>query len=951
MATELTPEELPEPDLLACSFAAVHLRLGGVSDSCVIIKAEPAPSATAVVLADKPVKDLKSLVRRLEREKGQIQRDCTSAVLEMKAAVKKKSREVLTSVVAAERAAKQTNVELQRSKSDAKYFRNKAHVLLQSNKELEEQLHVLKKEHKESQLLALRSSRAAQTAAASSSSAKAAYKERASALRSLQNERKQHLDHISALEKLAYVSADLAEQREIEMDAARAEAGELEERLAEAEANAQQLQDDLAENAADRLEGEKLHKTTALITKALASKECALAEAKERLGHLQDEVARLRPPQVSIRLPDDVAADRTKRLYDQQDLDYLYNLFSDRKWNVKHITRALAEASLLKDVFETREVWELRLAWICKEMEQLRQGRWSVDQTIGLMIDAVLSYGDLQQLRVAFSLESSAGHDRSMHRVWLSNPHVHEIDEDGTTVGMRTLRFTRNTYVRMPEPIPPVEKVRLRFKEIEADLKIAVSEDGKIATHRFKDRLVNMHEEHIALGLIHPSCGSTREHVHDVTYCFDAFPVENISVEHAGVFSSSLQVPSQSEAFFRIISCATIKENNAELNRMHSTRKVDKDFNSISTSGKCLGSDGKTPIHFNLLICCDKKALEMLRGCAPGCAWCRCPKERRLAAAGWKLNNEPKTWKAAEAGLAKVCQHAFPEIWDVYAWAHLALPHEKLPRYCSVCKRRPHETVEEYEAELKAVAEQRADTTKAGQARWKAKRSTHGAAHFGQYLHEAPNLMFHMINAIPEIMHLDALNMAKQAWTKGFLVLLNEYFRDVVSGFIKGLGAALSVRAKPDGRTGSAWFKASVWASLVSGTDKVPAGLAGWFASILFYIATDHANKQTAFVSQAVAVGATSEEVMRANFGNKGQQFLDCARLFDAYKAWHDATHLDTPTDADREAVALKLAVTANRMMVAFKTVAKETGKTWVYHIALFIVPRTVRKYESCVAH
>ena len=84
---------------------------------------------------------------------------------------------------------------------------------------------------------------------------------------------------------------------------------------------------------------------------------------------------------------------------------------------------------------------------------------------------------------------------------------------------------------------------------------------------------------------------------------------------------------------------------------------------------------------------------------------------------------------------------------------------------------------------------------------------------------------------------------------------------------------------------------------------------------------------------------------MKAAYGNKGQQLLDCARLFDAYKAWHDATHMETPDDAQREAVALQLAVTANRMMVAFvKTVAKETGKTWVYHIALFIVPRTVRR-------
>ena len=83
---------------------------------------------------------------------------------------------------------------------------------------------------------------------------------------------------------------------------------------------------------------------------------------------------------------------------------------------------------------------------------------------------------------------------------------------------------------------------------------------------------------------------------------------------------------------------------------------------------------------------------------------------------------------------------------------------------------------------------------------------------------------------------------------------------------------------------------------------------------------------------------------MKRAYGTKGQNILDCARLFDSYKDWHDALHMDTPDDAARENAAFRLAITANRLMVRFKTVAKETGKTWVYHIALFIVPRTVRK-------
>ena len=199
-------------------------------------------------------------------------------------------------------------------------------------------------------------------------------------------------------------------------------------------------------------------------------------------------------------------------------------------------------------------------------MKRLNETHWSVDQTIGLMIDAVLSFGDLQRLRQAFSLRYDTDHDRCMHDVWLQGPQF-EADDEPLKVAGR-LRLSRAPAVRLPEPIPPIEKIRLRFKEIEKGLRIEVSEDGKVATHRFKDRLVGMHEEHKALGLIHPSCGTTPELAHFVTYTLDAFPVENMSIEHSGLFSSSLKVPSQSEAFFRILAAATIKETNSELNRM-----------------------------------------------------------------------------------------------------------------------------------------------------------------------------------------------------------------------------------------------------------------------------------------------------------------------------------------------------------------------------------------------
>ena len=48
---------------------------------------------------------------------------------------------------------------------------------------------------------------------------------------------------------------------------------------------------------------------------------------------------------------------------------------------------------------------------------------------------------------------------------------------------------------------------------------------------------------------------------------------------------------------------------------------------------------------------------------------------------------------------------------------------------------------------------------------------------------------------------------------------------------------------------------------------------------------------------------------MKKAFGVKGRQFLECARLFDAYHEWHSAGHIDTPDEATRKEAAYKMAV------------------------------------------
>ena len=121
------------------------------------------------------------------------------------------------------------------------------------------------------------------------------------------------------------------------------------------------------------------------------------------------------------------------------------------------------------------------------------------------------------------------------------------------------------------------------------------------------------------------------------------------------------------------------------------------------------------------------------------------------------------------------------------------------------------------------------------------------AAHFKNYKHECPSLMINTNRITPEIMHLDNLNVAKQCWTKGVMPLMSEFMREFTTDFFKVMKVKLDVKSKSDGRAGTAWFKASAWAEMVNGSNKVPSGLAPWLASLLFYIGADFVEKQGSF--------------------------------------------------------------------------------------------------------
>ena len=110
-------------------------------------------------------------------------------------------------------------------------------------------------------------------------------------------------------------------------------------------------------------------------------------------------------------------------------------------------------------------------------------------------------------------------------------------------------------------------------------------------------------------------------------------------------------------------------------------------------------------------------------------------------------------------------------------------------------------------------------------------------------------------NIYPEIMHLDQLNIAKQSWTKGPLRLMSAHMRIVSVTFFKGIGFKLDCKLKSDGRSGTAWFKASQWNEACRGSEKVPGGLPPWMSSLLFYIVEDFLEKQISIRPLSVKKG------------------------------------------------------------------------------------------------
>ena len=136
------------------------------------------------------------------------------------------------------------------------------------------------------------------------------------------------------------------------------------------------------------------------------------------------------------------------------------------------------------------------MEWMSKLLEGLGHEQWSVNAMVRVMIDNCLSFGDLQKFRQALSLKYSREHDRYMHPVWF----VPECDS----------HLVRPRFLRLPEPVPPIyESLKAEFRKYQDKLQIEISEDGKCASHSFEAKIIELHEEHLAAGMLCEGVGTS----------------------------------------------------------------------------------------------------------------------------------------------------------------------------------------------------------------------------------------------------------------------------------------------------------------------------------------------------------------------------------------------------------------------------------------------------------
>eukprot|EP00965_Chrysotila_dentata_P054709 1816327-Pleurochrysis_carterae.AAC.1 len=81
------------------------------------------------------------------------------------------------------------------------------------------------------------------------------------------------------------------------------------------------------------------------------------------------------------------------------DVDFLVSLFSEREWRAGDVSTALHRSDLLRDVFDSSEVWTMRIEWMNEVLDKVEQQHWNADLTTSIAVAMNLSTRNLDEIR------------------------------------------------------------------------------------------------------------------------------------------------------------------------------------------------------------------------------------------------------------------------------------------------------------------------------------------------------------------------------------------------------------------------------------------------------------------------------------------------------------------------------------------------------------------------
>ena len=109
-----------------------------------------------------------------------------------------------------------------------------------------------------------------------------------------------------------------------------------------------------------------------------------------------------------------------------RDVQHLVSCLQEKEWRPEDVASALKAAGFLDEVFESKEVCELRMEWLSALRKQFNDDSWTARLALHLKVDLLLSERKIDKLRRLLCKDYNKQSDLYDMRVWWTNPHTNQ---------------------------------------------------------------------------------------------------------------------------------------------------------------------------------------------------------------------------------------------------------------------------------------------------------------------------------------------------------------------------------------------------------------------------------------------------------------------------------------------------------------------------------------------